>query len=75
MYKKFVSSLVIAVVLTFASAPLNAAVGGSNPTPQARAVGGSNPTPQAVGGSNPTPQVAQTGFLFYVGAILGAFGF
>jgi hypothetical protein len=58
--KNGVRTLVIAVSLSLASAPLFAAhVGGSDPHPQA--VSGGNPHPQAVSGGNPHPQAVSGG--------------
>ncbi len=66
MQKKFVRLSAVVLALTLTSSAF-AAVGGSNPTPQARIA---SPSPLAVGGSNPTPQVVSLWSL-----VLSALGF
>ena len=58
MNKSLRLAISAAILLTVAPINMFAAVGGTNPRPQA--VGGTNPRPQAVGGTNPRPQVASS---------------
>jgi hypothetical protein len=54
MNKSLRLALAAAILMTVAPINMFAAVGGTNPHPQA--VGGTNPHPQAVSGTNPHPQ-------------------
>jgi hypothetical protein len=68
MNKSLRLALSAAILLTVAPINMFAAVGGTDPRPQAvggtdprpQAVGGTDPRPQAVGGTDPRPQVASS---------------